>query len=134
MNSIEIITGYYNYFNTRDWDGMLSLLDDNIAHDINQGNREIGKKAFSNFLKVMDDHYSEQVKDLIVMCHDGGIRAAAEFTIEGTYKKSQPGLPAAKGQSYRLPVGAFFEVNNGLISRVTNYYNLEHWIQLVSNA
>jgi hypothetical protein len=31
-----------------------------------------------------------------------------------------------------LPAGAFLEVHNGKITRVTTYYNLPLWIKLVS--
>ncbi|MEM6679931.1 MAG: isopropylmalate/homocitrate/citramalate synthase, partial [Pseudomonadota bacterium] len=35
-------------------------------------------------------------------------------------------------QTYRLPAGAFLEVRDGLIARVTTYYNLKEWIRQVS--
>lgn len=41
------------------------------------------------------------------------------------------GLPEARGQTYRIRAGAFFEVQQGLIARVTTYYNLKAWIDLV---
>ena len=40
------------------------------------------------------------------------------------YKVGDEGLPAAHGQTYVLPGGAFFDVRDGRIARVTNYYNL----------
>lgn len=127
----NVIEEYYKAFNEQNWEGMLNLLSDDVRHDVNEGGQEVGKDKFKAFLKVMDEHYTEKVVDLVVMTGDGG-RMAAEFFIEGTYKKSQKGLPEAKNQFYRLPVGAFFEVKNGRIARVTNYYNLAQWIKLVS--
>ena len=41
-------------------------------------------------------------------------------------------LPAARGQSYRLPAGSFFSITDGQISRVVTYYNLSDWIAQVS--
>ena len=41
-------------------------------------------------------------------------------------------LAPARGQRYVLPGGAFFEVRDGRIARVTNYYNLQDWIAQVS--
>ena len=38
----------------------------------------------------------------------------------------------AKGQSYILPAGGFFEIRDGLISRITTYYNLNDWVRQVS--
>ena len=61
-----------------------------------------------------------------------GTRAAAEFVIHGEYLKTDPGLPEAAGQTYVLPVGAFFEVRGGKIARVTNYYNLAEWTRQVN--
>ncbi|MEZ4368281.1 MAG: hypothetical protein R2939_18680 [Kofleriaceae bacterium] len=41
------------------------------------------------------------------------------------------GQPTARGQAYRLPGGAFFEVRDDKIARVTNYYNLSEWLRQV---
>jgi steroid delta-isomerase-like uncharacterized protein len=49
----------------------------------------------------------------------------------GTYLHTDEGLPAAKGQHYRLPGGAFFHIRDGKIARVTNYYNLQEWLRQV---
>ncbi len=133
MSASEIVTHYYHAFNRRDYQGMLELLSDDVAHDVNQGGRELGKAEFSAFLARMDRHYREQVVDLVVMEH-GGERAAAEFVIEGEYLASDEGLPTAAGQRYRLLVGAFFTLKNGRITRVTNYYNLADWIRQVTPA
>ena len=51
---------------------------------------------------------------------------------DGTYKTTDGDLPAARGQTYRLPAGAFFEVEDGFIRRVTTYYNLSEWVRQVS--
>lgn len=128
----NIIHEYYKAFNEQRWEAMLDLLTDDVRHDVNEGGQEIGKDKFRAFLKIMDEHYSERVVDLVVMADPTGERMAAEFFIEGTYKKTQKGLPEANGQTYRLPVGAFFEIKSGKIARVTNYYNLALWIKLVS--
>lgn len=131
MSATEIVAQYYHAFNRRDYRGMLELLSDDVAHDVNQGGREVGKAEFSAFLGRMDRHYREQVVDLVVMSN-GEERAAAEFVIEGEYLASDEGLPPAAGQRYRLPVGAFFSLANGRITRVTNYYNLADWIRQVT--
>ena len=44
------------------------------------------------------------------------------------YLVADEGLPAAHGQSYVLPGGAFFELDERGITRVSNYYNLPDWI------
>ena len=49
----------------------------------------------------------------------------------GTYLATDDGLPAATGQTYRLPAGAFFTLRDGRIGRVTMYYNLTDWLRQV---
>jgi len=131
MNTKTLIEKYYQAFNSKNYEGMLELLTDDVAHDINQGKRIPGKKAFKEFLARMDFLYDENLSDITVMCDDSGERAAAEFICNGVYKNSDEGLPPAKGQKYRLPVGCFFDIREGKISRVSNYYNMNDWIKMV---
>lgn len=131
MSTADLIQRYYNTFNGGDREALLDLLADDVAHDINQGDTEEGKTAFRAFLKKMDHSYAEQVQDLVIMTSNFGTHAAAEFYIQGTYLKTDEGLPPATGQTYRLRVGAFFDVRDGLIFRVTNYYNLNKWLRMV---
>lgn len=130
---MDIITQYYHSFNNGDLARFSSLLDDYIIHDINQGKREVGKREFLDFMYHMNSCYKEQITDLVVMYSADKTRAAAEFIVHGTYLKTDSGLPEAKGQTYILPAGAFFEINNNVISRVTNYYNLNDWIKQVNS-
>ena len=60
---------------------------------------------------------------------------AAYGTRYSEYRVTDEGLPEAKGQRYVLPGGAFFDIRDGKIARVTNYYNLGDWIaQVEGNA
>jgi steroid delta-isomerase-like uncharacterized protein len=132
MSAIQIVSQYYAAFNAQNWPAMLALLSDDVRHDVNQGESRYGLDRYKEFLAHMDECYSEQVKHLVLMADDTGTRVAAEFVISGIYKKGEAGLPPAHGQVYELPVGAFLEVKNGTITRVTTYYNLPLWIKLVS--
>ena len=132
MDTTALIQAYYAAFNRADREGMLALLTDDVAHDLNQGARETGRDAFRAFLARMDRSYSEQLRDITVMASADGARAAAEYVVHGTYKASDAGLPEARSQQYVLPGGAFFEVRDGRIARVSNYYNLNDWIAQVS--
>jgi len=127
-----LIRRYYAAFNALDFEGFLGLLSDDVAHDINQGGRETGIPAFRAFLARMDRCYAEQIVDIAVMTNADGSRAAAEFTVLGSYKASDEGLPPARGQTYRLPAGAFFEIRDDRITRISNYYNLQDWLRQVS--
>lgn len=127
----KLIQNYYAAFNAGNAEGMLALLTNDVQHDINEGESQKGLDAFRTFLAKMDAHYREEAKELIVMSSADGQRAAAEFVIHGEYLKTDEGLPAAAGQKYVLPVGAFFEVRGDKIARVTNYYNLADWTRQV---
>lgn len=127
-----LIKAYYAAFNEADPAAMLALLTDDVVHDINQGTRQIGRAAFEIFLGHMNRSYRERLVDIVVMSEPTGTRAAAEFVVHGTYLQSDAGLPAAQGQTYVLPAGAFFEIRDGLICRVSNTYNLADWIAQVS--
>ena len=131
-NSIELIRRYYAAFNRGDREAMLDCLHEDVAHDLNQGERESGRDAFRAFLARMDRCYSEQLRKVVVMANADGSRAAAEYEVHGTYKFDDEGLPPARGQKYVLPGGAFFDVRDGRIARVSNYYNLQDWIDQVS--
>lgn len=127
----SLIQHYYDYFNQRNLSAFLSLLDPDVVHDINQGETQIGIDAFTAFMGRMNDAYEEQITDLVIMTTADGSRAAAEFVVTGTYLKSDPGLPEARLQRYQLACGAFFSIAKGKITRVTNYYNLQDWLQQV---
>ncbi len=129
--TIQRIEAYFAAFNASDYDGLLSLLDEDVIHDINQGQREIGREKFSWFLARARQHYQESVHDIVIMTAPDGSRAAAEFTVRGTYLSTAEGLPEAQGQSYSISAGIFFELDGGRISRISSYYNLSEWIRQV---
>lgn len=133
MNTLQLIQDYYAAFNKQDRTRMLACLADDIVHDINQGGSEKGIPAFNKFLDKMDSAYKENLTDMHIMVDSTGKRAAAEFTVNGSYLKTDPGLPEARGQKYVIPAGTFFEVDtaNWKIKRVTTYYNLPAWIEAV---
>ncbi|MCD8525996.1 MAG: nuclear transport factor 2 family protein [Alphaproteobacteria bacterium] len=132
--TIALITRYYDAFNKGDVEGMLACVADNIAHDVNQGERRNGKKMFAEFCAHMSECYAEKLTHIVIMASDDGKNASAEFVVNGTYKKGETGLPTANGQTYVLPAGAFLEVTGDKISRVTTYYNLQDWIKQVEAA
>lgn len=130
MTDLELVTRYYDLFNRGDWDAMCALLADDVAHDLNQGERQVGRAVFRAFLDRMARSYREHLRDVCVV-GDGHGRVGAEYVVEGEYLATDEGLPEARGQRYTLPGGAFFEVRAGRIARVTNYYNLTDWLHQV---
>ncbi len=118
-----LILRYVAARNRGDIDGMLDCLSDDIAHDVTNGAREIGKPAFRAYLQRLLQHYREEIRDVVVMSVDDGTRAAAEFSVQGVYQADDAGLPPARGQRYTLPAGAFFSINQGKIARISHYRN-----------
>jgi steroid delta-isomerase-like uncharacterized protein len=126
-----LIETYYRTFNSGDRAAFLELLTPDVVHDINQGGRETGQELFQKFLARMDRCYREEIKDVMVLVNVDGTRAAAEFVVHGSYFGTDDGLPDATGQSYVLPAGAFFTVQDGKVARISNFYNLPDWLRQV---
>lgn len=131
MDAAALIAAYLDAFNRGDRTAMLGLLAEDVAHDVNQGGREVGLDAFAAFMARMDRCYRERLVDIVVMADAAGTRAAAEFIVDGAYLATDEGLPEARGQTYRLPAGAFYAIRDGRITRVTMHYNLADWIAQV---
>lgn len=128
----ETIRRYFDAFNIGDTEGMLACLSDDIAHYVNEGGVRRGKDMFRDFCAHMESSYREELTDMVLFSSEDGTRGAAEFVVNGTYLKTDEGLPEANGQTYRLPAGTFFTLKDGLITRITTYYNLSDWINQVS--
>ncbi|CAM3262477.1 ketosteroid isomerase-related protein [Paracoccus nototheniae] len=131
MNATDVIAAYYEAFNAGQTDRMLELMHPDVEHHVNEGQIRKGREMFRAFNAHMSASYRETLTDMVIMAHPSGNRAAAEFVVNGTYLKTDEGLPPASGQTYILPAGAFFTLRDGLISRVTTYYNLADWMRQV---
>lgn len=131
MTATELVQAYYAAFNAGDMPAFLDLLAEDVVHDINQGERQIGKATFAAFMDKMNRCYRERLADIVVMQNAAGDRAAAEFVVHGEYLADDEGLPPANGQTYVLPAGAFFQIKNGKVARISNYYNLNDWVAQV---
>src|SRR5690606_42050055 len=81
MDTAALIHAYYAAFNRGDREGMLALLTDDVAHDLNQGARETGREAFRAFMARMDRCYAEELRDIVVMAEIG--RASCRERGEG---------------------------------------------------
>ena len=129
--SAELLGRYYAAFNRGDAAAMLDLLTDDVVHEPSQGGARHGKAAFAEFLGHMNRCYRETVIDPVFLLAVDGARGAAEFMLEGLYLETDGDLPPASGQRYRLRIGAFFELRDGSIARVSNHYNLADWLTQV---
>ena len=126
------IAAYYAAFNAGDPQGMLALVSDDVEHRVNEGGIRRGRDKFAAFCAHMGISYREQLQDLMIFTSPDGTRGAAEFTVHGEYLQTDPGLPEARGQRYVLPAGAFFDLADGKITRITTFYNLSDWVAMVS--
>jgi len=126
------IEAYYAAFNAGDAAGMLACVTDDIEHRVNEGAIRHGRARFAEFCSHMGVSYRETLKDMVIFVNEDASRGAAEFVVHGEYLQTDPGLPEAQGQRYILPAGAFFDLKDGKIARVTTFYNLADWIAQVS--
>lgn len=132
MTATSTIHAYFDAFNAGDTDAMLACLDENVAHHVNEGQVRSGKEAFGDFCAHMSRCYRENLTGMVIFEAENGTRGAAEYVVNGTYLETDEGLPEAQGQTYRLPAGSFFSLENGRITRVVTYYNLADWLRQVS--
>jgi steroid delta-isomerase-like uncharacterized protein len=131
QDAIALISRYYAAFNAGDPAGMLDCVAEDVEHRVNEGGIRQGRAKFAEFCAHMGVSYREELRDLVIFADDTGTRGAAEFVVHGTYLQTDPGLPEAKGQTYILPAGGFFDLRDGKIARVTTFYNLNDWIAQV---
>lgn len=129
--SKALIRQYYDSFNQKNWDQFLSLLDENVVHELNEGEKEIGKNRFKKFLDRMNASYDEKIENVIIYESDLTNLFAVQYIVHGTYLKTDSGLPEARGQVYQVKGAAFFEIEESKIKVITNYYNLNEWINLI---
>jgi len=131
MNETEsLIHRYFEAFNAHNENALVVLLGNDIAHDINEGERAVGIDAFTGFRARMNRCYREQISELRVMVD--GDTGCAEFICSGVYLATDEGLPEAHGQPYAISAVAIFQAREGKIVRITSYYNLRAWIKAVS--
>lgn len=124
-----LVKRYFDAFNDRDVDGCLSLLADDVVHDLSgmhgDGSSEAGKAAFRAYLDRTARCYEEKAVDLFVTASADGSRAEAEFTLLGVYLETEDGLPDAEGQNYSLPAGAIFEIRDGKVTRLSDRLDMQ---------
>jgi steroid delta-isomerase-like uncharacterized protein len=122
-----MIERYFAALNAGDKEAVLALLSDDVVLDTRAGTRYVGKDQFRSTLSQLNVNFRETYRDVVIMVEPGGIHGAAECTLSGTYVQTKEDLPEANGQSYSVPAGMFFEVEDGLITRVTAYHNPMQW-------
>ncbi len=80
----QTVQTYFEAFNAGDVAGMLACLSDDVAHHVNEGQIRVGKETFAEFCAHMNRCYRETLTDMVIFEAQGGIRAAAEYIVNGT--------------------------------------------------
>ncbi|MEI7493412.1 MAG: nuclear transport factor 2 family protein [Alphaproteobacteria bacterium] len=128
----DLVQKYYQAFNEENLEKFVSTLHPEVIHDICQGSTEIGVEPFRTFMEFCFDACKETAKDIVIITSEEGKYAASKLTIDGVYLKDVANYPPARSQQYTLPVHAFFEIKNGLIYRISCFYNQKDWIKQVA--
>ncbi len=130
--STQLIKNYYQAFNEKNWDKFFTTLHPSVIHEINESHTEVGIEAFKKFIDRMNHSYNEKIEQINLYTGEKSNTFAASYKVNGQYLKTDEGLPPAKGQTYLLQGGAFFEIEDEKIKLVRNYYNLNEWLSLVT--
>lgn len=132
MKSHELIQTYYREFNKRDVTGLLKTLHPAVIHTSFAGNTEIGLEAFQKYILGVFDCVKETVSNVIILNSDDGKYAAAQVVCDGVYIKTAYNYPLARNQKYSVACHSFFEIKDGLIYKLSNYFNEKDWLAQIS--
>jgi steroid delta-isomerase-like uncharacterized protein len=128
-----LVRRYYDAFNRGDTEDMLACVADDVIHDLNQGERRLGKERFRAFCARMAHHYKEELREIAVMGSADGARAAAEFNVHGgPIWPAKRACPRPRASAMSCPPARSSPSATAKIVRVTTYYNLTDWIMQVS--
>jgi len=123
-NTKKIIDDYIAAWNSHDANKILSFFtDDGVIDDLALGKVSNGKKELDNIIKstlidVPDVKFEE--KSFFV----AGGWAGQEWVMSGTNAHSPiPGMPAT-GKTFSVRGATIYHLQDGKISRETDYYNL----------
>lgn len=118
-----LASSFFEALNARDFDRLARLTDEDVALDTMLGQRTIGREpmrtAIANYLR----HFDEEFLDIVLMSDPFGQRIAADVTAKGRYSETMPGFAKADGQAYAVPAVFVFEIEDGVIIRISHYRN-----------
>jgi len=112
-DAIALVGRYLDSVNRRDAVAALGCLSEDIAHDLPDGTREIGADALRATLAQRASQTDAQMADIVVMASLDGAHAAAEYTLRQEHE--------ASGRRAALRAGAFFAIDDGRISRISEH-------------
>ncbi|MDQ0321155.1 steroid delta-isomerase-like uncharacterized protein [Pararhizobium capsulatum DSM 1112] len=127
-----IASRFIEALNERDFQTIGSFLDEDVALDTMLGQRTIGAEPLRTAIMSYFRHFDENFSDIVVMHDAFGQRVAVDTTARGRYRERAPGLPEASGQSYSIPSVFVFEIDGGLVIRLTHYRNIRVFEQALA--
>lgn len=130
--SNQIIKQYYDAILEQSVPNFLNLLSEDVVHEINQGDTEVGKSKFKTFMEQQFSYGEIEINDLIILSSQDGKYGFSRYLCSGKHVKNVEGYPPATGQHWKIPVVTYFTINNNKISHVAVYYNQKDWINQVS--
>lgn len=129
----DLIDRFFAALEAHEGPALESLLAPDIVYDPAHGGRTVGRDAFRRAMAEQASSLAAVFADRALMVAAEGHRAAVECTMRGVYRRSLDGLPEARGQSFSLPAGVFFELENGRIARVSIFVRERDWLQQLGN-
>lgn len=133
-NAQSTASRFMEALNSRDFETIATLIDEDVALDSLTGLRTIGANPFRTGIMSYFRHFDESFGDMVVMHDDLGQRVAVDVTARGQYRETMAGFPAASGQSYSIPSIFVFEFDSGSIIRLSHYRNTRVFEALLSKA
>ena len=130
--SKNIIEMYYDAFNKKDLNTILSICTEDVINDLNQGDSQYGKDKLKLFFETIWSHFDEVVSNIEFMVNVDESKIASEYLVKGRYYKTKEGLFAANNQPYDIVCVAIFTIKNNKIARITRYYNVKKWLEIVN--
>ena len=124
MSSADnIIHRYVQYYNSRDIEGMLECVTDDIIFEnisnTGQSMRFEGREAMAEIVRLSGNAFSYR-RQKITNFISNGDRASAEVAFEA---KAAVDLPtgAKAGDMIHVRGASFFELRDGLLARIADY-------------
>ena len=124
MNALnDLIHRYIACYNSRDIDGMLECVTEDIVFEnisnTGQSMRFEGREAMADIARLSGNAFSYRRQKILNLIENGN-KASAEVSFEA---KAAVDLPtgAKAGDMVQLSGASFFELRNGLLSRIADY-------------
>lgn len=120
----------FTTLNARDWDNALGLFGlKAVFHlgplDTFQGHAD-ARKVFA----ALSDSYDLRIRSWAHIAED--TRLATQAMMRLDYRKTQAGLPEAKGQVVDLPVAMFLDAPNGVFTRLRAVFSRVDWMNAIT--